>query len=735
MSCRRERPRSPRRRAAAGVAAALALTGALAALPAAAVSLDLALAAAAEASRREGLAAARRELAAWTAPPASADETATALTVLGLLAWSHGETAAAAELLARGDGAPGELSDWRLWALAEVRAAGGETTAARAALDELLAAEPASPLVPRAVVRRAELSLIAGDTAAARAQIAAARAERLPRAERIELEKIAWRLARERGDSALLAETARHLLVLAPLEASTLHVVDEVAARRAAASDWRLWLAPAELVERAAALVEVDLPAGALTTLAAVPPERRDLRWRMLEARALTAAHRGADAYLALAGPLAVTADERAELEWERARAAGEAREPRPGRTLDAAQAERYRRLEREHLLAVARHDSAGELAARALERLAADYLGDARFPEAVAALRQLVALRPESTAGAQRLWELGWAAYVRGDAERAIALWSDLTELYPRSSAARGGRYWTARASERHGDAQGARRLYLELLATNIADFYARQAALRLAGATQTIAIAPSERERWPASPALARAERLSALGLDQLARQEIALVGARADRRAVAALGAVVAARLGDRRTSLHELRRAFPELGTAHQARTPSEALALFYPVDYRDAVTGAAARERLSPSLVFGMVHQESGFDAAARSRSGARGLMQIMPATGREVARGLGLPFSTDRLGDPEVSLRLGTRYFRQLLDRFDGNVELALAGYNGGPGRISRLWRAAGPGAELDRFLESLTVSESRNYVKRILVLADSYRSLYPDLG
>jgi soluble lytic murein transglycosylase len=107
----------------------------------------------------------------------------------------------------------------------------------------------------------------------------------------------------------------------------------------------------------------------------------------------------------------------------------------------------------------------------------------------------------------------------------------------------------------------------------------------------------------------------------------------------------------------------------------------------------------------------------------------------MPSTGKEVAHRLGLPFSTARLSQPDYSLKLGTRYFRQLLGQFDGSVELALAGYNGGPGRISRLWRAAGPSPELDRFLEGLTVVESKNYVKRILLLAASYRSLYPDLG
>ena len=90
---------------------------------------------------------------------------------------------------------------------------------------------------------------------------------------------------------------------------------------------------------------------------------------------------------------------------------------------------------------------------------------------------------------------------------------------------------------------------------------------------------------------------------------------------------------------------------------------------------------------------------------------------------------------TQRLFEPEYSLRLGTTYFRQMLGMFDNRVELALAGYNGGPGRIGRLWREQQAPGEVDRFLEGLTLVESRNYVKRILVLAESYRSLYSDLS
>ena len=110
-------------------------------------------------------------------------------------------------------------------------------------------------------------------------------------------------------------------------------------------------------------------------------------------------------------------------------------------------------------------------------------------------------------------------------------------------------------------------------------------------------------------------------------------------------------------------------------------------------------------------------------------------MQVMPATGRELAAKMGLEYSTRRLNEPSFSVQLGSRYFREVLDMFDGRLELALAGYNAGPYRIKRLVREAGDDLELDSFLESLRFEESKTYVRRIVLFSDSYQRLYPDLG
>lgn len=688
------------------------------------VGIDPAWLALGEAARRCGFAAAR-ELAA----PRLAE--AGTRTVLGLLAHAHEETGLALELLEGGAPAP-LLDDWRLYVLADVAAARRRPERARAALGELLARHPDSPLRADALVRLAELAWESGDAAAALERIAQGRRERLPRGREVALEQLAFQIATARRDAAALRDAARRLLVIDPLAASKMRVVDLVAAR-GGGSDWRLWLASDELVERAAALLDSDLPAGALTTLAAVPPGERGLDWRLLEARALTASNRGPEAFatLAAAGP----ADDAVRLDWERARAARAAGDAARNPTVSGAVRQHWQRVERERLLAVVRGSGSGdELQLQALRRLAAAYLEQGRRDEATAALRQLVTADPSDSTGARPLWEAGWREYLAGRLETAIGIWRDQAELYPKSPWTRSGLYWTARAHDRRHESDTARRAYLAIVASSTADFYARQAALRLADATATTTPTPAP-EPWPEDPTLARVRLLTDLGLDGPARTELDLLAPRGERRATAALTALVLARSGDTRASLRELKRAFPQLGTALQQSAPPEALALYYPLDYHATITAAALANDIPAPLVFGMIHQESGFDAAARSHAGARGLMQLMPATGREVAGRLGLPWSTSRLSDPEYSVRLGTRYFRSMLGLFDGNVELALAAYNGGPGRISRLWRAAGPDAELDRFLEGLALEESRNYVKRILVLADSYRSRYPDLG
>ena len=128
---------------------------------------------------------------------------------------------------------------------------------------------------------------------------------------------------------------------------------------------------------------------------------------------------------------------------------------------------------------------------------------------------------------------------------------------------------------------------------------------------------------------------------------------------------------------------------------------------------------------------GVIRQESEFHAGAVSRARALGLMQILPSTGRKLAREVKLRhFSTRMLLDPTLNLQMGTRYFRGLLDSQEGTPQYALAAYNAGPDRVAE-WRAAGQYRDVNEFVESIPFTETREYVQAVLRNAAVYRRLY----
>jgi len=134
-----------------------------------------------------------------------------------------------------------------------------------------------------------------------------------------------------------------------------------------------------------------------------------------------------------------------------------------------------------------------------------------------------------------------------------------------------------------------------------------------------------------------------------------------------------------------------------------------------------------------ALIHAIIRQESGFDPGVSSGVGARGLMQLMPATAREVARKVGVTYSANRLGEPEYNMRLGTAYLGELVDRFSGSYLMAAAGYNAGPSRSVQWASDCGDprGAATDPadFIECIPFSETRNYVMRIMEAVQVYRA------
>ncbi|HSK75187.1 MAG TPA: transglycosylase SLT domain-containing protein [Thermoanaerobaculia bacterium] len=669
------------------------------------------------------------------------DQAAEARVIAGLYAHEAGDAKLARELLQAASAPGAELEDWRLLVLARDAAKQGDRETARATYARLISDCPESTLLPLAYFESAELADDLGEERAALDLIAAARKAGVDGEMAGRLDSLAWSISRELDDLEAQRDAGRRLLTEAPLSSDALEAVRTFRAFDDRV-DWSPLLSTADVVRRAQSFLSDDSLPAALTTLESVPETERDFRWHLLKARALTSSRRGVEALSVLNLVIPSAIDERAGLEWERALAAADAATVKgSGGSLPAA--ERARMLEASHryLINVIRSHASLDLEAKALRRIYDDFKEAGLFEPALAALRILRRIDPADGTGTSDLWEQGWNLYQSGNASGAVGVWSEMEGIYPDHRETQRARYWNGRALEELGQPDRARAIYAELAASSdTSDFYFRQALARLGEPTpavreSTTLLTQAATAPWPSDPALLRTKRLTDLGLDALAAEETELVSDRANPRELLALKAIVLCRQGEQRSGLILLREAYPALGGPYQASVPLDVLHAYYPLDYADEILAQAERTGLPASLIAGIIRQESAFDARATSPVGARGLMQLMPATAREVSGKVGIPYQPDRLYTPEVSIRLGSAYFREVLDGFEGNVELALAGYNGGPNRIRRLWNEQGEEPRLDDFLENLGIDESRNYVKRILVLSDSYRQLYPSLG
>ena len=146
---------------------------------------------------------------------------------------------------------------------------------------------------------------------------------------------------------------------------------------------------------------------------------------------------------------------------------------------------------------------------------------------------------------------------------------------------------------------------------------------------------------------------------------------------------------------------------------------------YPLEYDHVVRAYATERDLDPALVAAMIYAESRFDPNVSSAAGAIGLMQILPETGRFIARSTGGEgFVVADLRDPDLNVRYGTWLVAHLLERYDGDLESALAAYHAGPGNVD-LWRAEGGG---------VAFPETRTYVDEVLRVRSVYARAYSDV-
>lgn len=273
--------------------------------------------------------------------------------------------------------------------------------------------------------------------------------------------------------------------------------------------------------------------------------------------------------------------------------------------------------------------------------------------------------------------------------------------------------RYWVARATEEQGDTAAARILMEELSTQR--SYHGFLSAERMGKPFALNAEVSEVRADPPLDPAVARVHEWLALGELERARQEWQLLLFRSS-----ADQAVSLARLAQRNgwTAL--------SIAAANHAKAWND-IDLRFPKVYEQAFLQLAAQYQLDAAELVAIARRESGLFPRAESPVGAKGLMQLMPATARAVAKELKLPYRTHALYQPEFNITLGAHYYQTLLERFDGNRPKALAGYNAGPNRVER-WSQDALAA--DQWIDSLPFRETREYVRAVLAYTVIYQQL-----
>jgi soluble lytic murein transglycosylase len=335
------------------------------------------------------------------------------------------------------------------------------------------------------------------------------------------------------------------------------------------------------------------------------------------------------------------------------------------------------------------------------------------------AALRQdpqaLVWFR-EAGAKGQNDQQLSWyvRSALRGQSWEDVLAATEAMSLKEKQEAS--WRYWRARAYKSRGRAAEANQLFAPISTEQ--NFYGRLALEDLGEVVE----ATPESYQPPKEDVEAMAQVPSFKRAIALYRFDMRLDGVREwawglrgldDQKLLAA--AEVAKRNGvyDRAIATAEKTRALHDFS-------------IRYPVPFREAVRVSARQAQLDEAWVYGVMRQESRFQTEVRSSAGAMGLMQLMPATAKWVAKRIGMAdFQQSMVTDIETNIRLGTYYLRYVYDMLDASPVLASAAYNAGPGR-ARQWRAP-TAMEGAIYAESIPLNETRDYVKKVLANATYY--------
>ena len=375
-------------------------------------------------------------------------------------------------------------------------------------------------------------------------------------------------------------------------------------------------------------------------------------------------------------------------------------------------------------------------------------YLLKRDYDRTIDHFRELQQRFPKGSRVSYAHWKASWLSLRQGRVDEAKKGFEDQLALYPDSNEIPAALYWRARLAEEEGATHMARAFY-EKLSSRFRNFYyaelGRQRLKNLKAEGDEVTqyalldrIPPlSTKDRViSAEPPeddlrLQRARLLSNGALADLAARELQAAASDDGKAWAIPEIARIYQDCGQFDRGIQVLKRAMPNYFAVDLPELPRSYWDALFPRPYWTDLRRFSVQNGLEPYLVASLIRQESEFNPLAVSRANAVGLMQLLPKTGKRVAREIKLKgYNPSQLYTPAVNLQLGTRYFKSMVDRYNGQLEYALAAYNAGTDRVDD-WLGTGRYRDAQEFVESIPFTETREYVQAILRNTNVYQRLY----
>lgn len=370
------------------------------------------------------------------------------------------------------------------------------------------------------------------------------------------------------------------------------------------------------------------------------------------------------------------------------------------------------------------------------------------QYDKAIASYRRLTTRYTHSNWLPRAYWRIGWIQFKNEQYTECIETFTTLQKGFPHDSWAKAAHFWIGKSYERQNRLKAAETAYSEMAKTSYW-YYSGVAKAHLERLQSKLGI-PVKQEilAIPRARVTLNSSAWKNIGSKKTVRVQ-QLMRLKLFEDALTELKGIIKrdnSNLGD---NYYNLIVCLEKLKKFQQARGYADRLSRFqplrgknnaipvelyrrlYPLYYTDLLQKHTTKYDIDPLFVAAMIREESSYNADIVSYAGAIGLMQIMPATGRELAGRLKIPrFSKKMLYNPDINIQMGSWYMKSLMNQFDNNHALVAGAYNGGPGRMRR-WIKAKQIPDLDEFIEDIGIDQTRRHIKKVIDSYIIYQQLY----